>query len=486
MTRKALISTIIPGFVIVLMTAVMAQSGVVKEPGLLAINPASVYDHCKQLAGPDFAGRLTGDAGYTAAAHWAADQFRAWGVQPLFGGSFLQAYSSPYTVIDQAAMTLILPGKDGAAPTEVPLEAGKDFLPLLFSDSGDHTAAVVFAGWGISAPELGYDDYAGLDVSGKFVLCFRGTPDRRDQRYTDYDQHRTRMETARRKGALGIIYIYNEPQANPNGDWLAGFTPAEISSTIADRILAERNIKSDDLRADLSRYHHPLSFPLETRIHFQVRSRHFPNGTGYNIAGYVEGSDPVLKKECVVLGAHFDHCGAHMGMIFPGANDNASGSAAVMEAARAFAQAESRPKRSVMFVLFGGEEMGLMGSHYFAEHLGYGFSKYVGMLNFDMVGEGDGAWCGYSAQPESLKATIDRADAGLKLLRGGRAISHIGVRSSDFAPFFLKGIPCVSFSSNGPHLAYHQPGDTIYRINPDILAGITRLGARTAWYLADE
>src|SRR4030042_3145054 len=122
------------------------------------------------------------------------------------------------------------------------LKPETEFLPLLFSDSGDRTADLIFAGWGICAPELGYDDYAGLDVEGRFVLCFRGTPDGSDRRYEPHDHHRARMKTAKEKGAPGIIYIYDEIASNPNGDWIEGFTPAEINVKVADLVLKEKGI----------------------------------------------------------------------------------------------------------------------------------------------------------------------------------------------------------------------------------------------------
>jgi hypothetical protein len=368
----------------------------------------------------------------------------------------------------------------------VELEPETDFLPMLASDSGDNTAGLVFAGWGIHAPELGYDDYAGLDVGGKFVLCFRGVPDRRDDRFTPHDHHRHRMRTAKEMGALGVFYIYGSPLANPNMDLIEGFTPAIISEKVADRIFAEKNIRSADLRRDLQTYRRPIAFPLASKVHFRVESRHFPEGIGYNVVGYVEGSDPQLKKECLVYGAHFDHCGEHMGLLFPGANDNASGSAAVMEIAQAFAQLKKRPKRSVAFVLFGGEEMGLQGSTYFADHVPQQFNKVDAMFNFDMVGEGDGVGCSLSPEPEALKEALGRADGRVGILRRTRFFRGVGVRGSDFAPFYQKGIPCVSFASNGPHLAYHLSGDTIYRINPDILADTARLAFLAGAHLADR
>ena len=455
-----------------------------------AIKPEEAYALSKVLASPEFAGRLTGQEGYTAAARWAASKFKEWGLKPLSAKEgYLQSYPSPYTLVDRAEMTLLLPEKSAEGQVmlkETKLEAGKDFLPLLFSDSGRAEASLVFAGWGICAPELGYDDYAGLDVTGRFVLCFRGTPAPADTRFQEHDEHRTRMKTARDKGAVGLVYIYPEVSANPNGDWLEGFLPAEISEKAADQILKEKSLTVAGLKADLAAYQRPLSFALEARLRFSVDSRHFPDGLGYNIVGWVEGSDPKLRGECLVFGAHFDHCGRHLDILFPGADDNASGSATVMEISRAFATLNPKPRRSVLFVLFGGEEMGLQGSRYFADHLPTQFKSVAAMFNFDMTGEGDGAWGGASAEPASFKQAIEEADRRVKILRGLGVIRQVGVRSSDFAPFFLKGIPCASFGSNGPHLAYHQAGDTIYRLNPDIMADIAKMAFLAGCDLADR
>lgn len=440
--------------------------------GFDSINPHDVYDYCKTMTLPKYAGRLTGHDGYTAAAKWATTKFEQWELMPLNQKEgYLQLYPSPHTIINEAEMVLFSLQED----KETKLTPEKDFLPLLFSDSGDHSAEMVFAGWGICAPELDYDDYAGLDVQGKFVLCFRGTPDRTESGFQKHDHHRFRMNRAKEKGALGLFYIYPAPLANPNGDWIQGFTPAIISEGVADKILKEKGLKSKDLKKELLANKKPMSFPLKSRMKFLVRSTHFPDSPGYNVVGYVEGSDPRLKKECLVIGGHFDHCGEHMGMVFPGANDNASGSAVVMEIAEAFSKLNKKPKRSVVFVLFGGEEMGLQGSTYFADHLPSQFDRVDGMFNFDMVGEGDGARCAVAGKPDELKQALQDADTSLNILKGVSVVRSVGVRSSDYAPFFQKGASCVSFISNGPHLHYHLTGDTIYRINPDIMADIARL-----------
>ncbi len=439
--------------------------------GLEFINPEDTYEYVKTLSSPEFEGRHTGHPGYTAAAKWAANKFKSWGLKPILDNSYLQPFDSPYTIVDSAEMILYKSGESKA----IRLEKEKDFLPLLATDSGDNETEVVFAGWGISAPELGYDDYAGLDVKGKFVLCFRGTPDREDKRFQKHDEHRHRMATAKDKGALGIFYIYPEPIANPNMDWIPDFTPAVISEKTADLILEEKGIQSNKLKNDLLTYKKPLSFSLSAKIAYKVQSRHFPDAVGYNIAGYVEGSDPELSKHCLVIGGHFDHCGKHMELLFAGADDNASGSAVVMEIAEAFSKLDQKPKRSVLFVLFGAEEKGLQGSHFFADHIPSVFEKVDGMFNFDMVGEGDGTGCSLSPEPKELHQIIQQADESLNILRRTRFLRGVGVRGSDYVPFYQKGIPCASFASNGPHLYYHQTGDTIYRINPDIMADIAKL-----------
>ncbi len=455
-----------------------------------SIDPSLPYQLTRTMASPEFAGRLTGHEGYSKAARWAAGRFKEWGLKPLNSrDGYLQPYPSPYTIVEQASMVLHLKAKTSEQQVEyqkIELKPEKDFLPLLYSSSGNHTAELVFVGWGISAPELNYDDYSGVEVREKFVLCFRGTPDPTRREFQFHDEHRTRMKVAKEKGALGLIYIYPEAQANPNGDWQEGFMPGMITEKTADLIFKEINSNSAEIKKALQTYKRPISFPLKSKLSYSVSSKHFPDGVGYNVIGWVEGSDPKLKKELIIVGGHFDHCGEHLGLLFPGANDNASGSAVVMTLARTMAKLNPKPKRSVMFVLFGGEEMGLQGSTYLANNLPAGFDRVVAMFNYDMTGAGDGAWCGLSAEPAELRTAVEKANQEINIIRSIGVIRNIGVRSSDFAPFFLKGIPCLSFGSNGPHLAYHGTGDTIYRINPEIMASIARVSFLAIYYLADK
>ena len=226
-------------------------------------------------------------------------------------------------------------------------------------------------------------------------------------------------------------------------------------------------------------------FELAAEIGYNGESEYYPDGTGYNGVGYVEGSDPQLKKECIVIGGHFDHCGCHLGILFPGANDNGSGSAVVMEAAEAFAKTGRSPKRSVVFALFGGEEMGLKGSTYFVENVPAQFIRVDAMYNFDMTGEGDGARGSTSAEPQEFANGLKDADKHVHVL-GRLGVLRGPGGGSDYAPFFQRGITSASISSNGPHLHYHRSGDTIYRINPDILADISKLVYIAAYRWADR
>lgn len=461
------------------------RSGIDPRNAVDQIQPLLIYEYCRVLTSPDYTGRLTGSGGYTAAAKWIAKQLEGWGAQPADTiGIYLTPFPAPYSVIRDASMTLIILPAKGSTVEKISLEPFKDFLPLFFSDSGKQSGKAVFAGWGISAPELGYDDYAGIDVRGKFVLCFRGTPDPSDERFVSLNQTRTRILSAQKRGAAGLIYIDNDVIANPNGDRLPGFFPAIINSTSANLILREKSLQYDSLKAAMLRTKKPMSFETGTRIECTTTSRYYPDGRGYNIVGIVEGSDPLLRNECILVGAHADHCGQFKNRIFPGADDNASGTAVVLEIARTFAELKIKPKRSIVVALFGGEEEGLRGSEYFMSHLPPQCMHITAMLNFDMVGEGDGTKC--SSSSADFKEILNEADIRVGTLRDIHIMDKNEPRSSDYGSFMKRGIPCLSFSSNGPHLSYHQTGDTLYRLNPDMMADAAALGFQTALLLANK
>ena len=377
-------------------------------------------------------------------------------------------------------MTLTIAGK------EKNCEAGKDFLPLLFSDAGRASGTAVFAGWGISAPEPGYDDYAGLDVRGKFVLCFRGTPVPDDKRFQRHDEHRERMRTACDRGALGLVYIYPEVQANPNGERLEHFMPAMISEATADLLFAAKGIQAADLKKDLQRLRRPRL--LRPGCPHRAKRPGAPLCRRHRLQRRRPIS-PAAIRDCAAnawsLVPTWTGAAAPWDILFPGADDNASGSAVVMEVARAFQLGPAPPAHPGFCPLWRRGD-GLPGSRHFAAHVPAPFARISAMFNLDMEGAGDRAFAQFSAEPPALKEAIARADGLLHILSGSGTIREVGVRSSDFAPFFLQGIPCAAFYSNGPHLGYHQAGDSIFRINPDILARITQLTMLSAWFWAER
>ena len=439
------------------------------------ITHEEVYNFCRTLASPEFEGRYTSHEGYHAAAEWVASNFEEWGLIPYGEESgFLQPYPSPMTLQDEAEMTLLLPDRrdgeqTGSAYREVPLEIESEFMPFLFSASGSGEAEIVFAGWGVSAPDLGYDDFANIDIEGKFVLLFRGSPSGNDPRLREWvSQNRSSfLKTAREKGALGILYVYSrEPIAYTGTDYVEGYSPFLVSEAVVDMLLEEKGTTFSRLKQDLINFQKPISFPLDAKVRYHVRSRHFPDAMSHNVIGYVEGSDPELKKEAFFLFAHLDHAGSHFGRIFPGAHDNASGSAVVMELARTFAQMPEKPKRSVVFVLFTAEEVGL-GTSYFTDNLPAQFSKIDGVFNYDMVGVGDHVSFNLGVLPEGFRELVLEADKALGIVRDSEASRGSG-----------REYPYLYFASGGGHTRYehyHRSSDTIYRINPEIMANIARL-----------
>ena len=475
--------------IILLAAAALASAAVDLRKAEAAISPLELYQWVKTLSDKPFAGRLSGHSGYTAAANWAAARFKEFGLKPIDAKTgYLQTFPSPLTVIEsgslEAELLKVDQGKEVAAGT-LSAEPMTDFFPLVFSDSGEITAGLVFCGWGISAPELGYDDFAGLDVKGKLIVIFRGTPDR-DRRWQYHDEHRTRMKVAKEKGAAGLVYIYSEINVHPNGDYTPGFLPLMISDAYADKILQAQKFTCAQLRRDLQLYKKPLSFPIQARLRYKVKTRHDAGAVTQNIVGWIEGSDPKLRNEVVILGGHFDGVGEHMGFFCPAANDNASGSAILLGVAKALGKLPVRPKRSIMIVLFAAEEKGMLGSDYFAKNLPAPLTKMVAMFNFDMAGAGNQASASISPEPADLKATLLAADESSKLLAGTWPMGPPGVRGGDVTAFYNMGVPCLYFMTNGPFPDYHRPGDSIYRVNPDIMSDLARLTLRAAFLYANR
>ncbi len=433
-----------------------------------------------RLTDPEFHGRLTGTPGSAAAAAFAADRLATAGLRPPAGSSdYFQRFPVTVAGVESASMEL-LPASAGGKPAV--LVFFKDFLPMLFSGTGDVTGAVVFAGLGITAPALGRDDYAGVDVAGRVVMTVRGAPeDGRD--WAAFDSHRARTANARAHGAAGFLFA-EAAVANPNGDPVAGFPMATISEDLANALLADQKLTLEELRRVLAKGG-VASFSTGRSVHLAVSARTARDGEGANVVGVLAGSDPTLAGEYVLIGAHLDHCG-DWPVLLAGADDNASGSATVLEIARAASGLRPRPRRSLVFVLFGGEEEGLVGSRYFVQHPLPGLERCVAVFNLDMVGEGNGAWVAggknFPALFHALEEARDRFEPGMLLEAG---LSQ-GEPRADHGPFQQAGIQAVSlFGVAGSHHGYHTGEDTVWWITPRTLEAMGRLVMGAAVALAD-
>lgn len=444
-----------------------------------AVSAASAYETVAKLSSPEFAGRRTGAPGFMAAARWAAARLREAGLAaPADAPDYLERFPVEFSTPTAERMEL-LPA-DGGAPRE--LKPFKDYLALLYSGTADVTAEVVFVGFGITAPEMGRDDYAGVDVSGKIVMALRGAPaDGRD--WSAHDSHRARTAAAKAHGAAGYLFA-ESAVANPNGAAVEGLAMAAVSEEIAGDVLSSSKLKLDELRRVLAKGG-TASFAAGRRVHLAVTGGAPVKGEAANVVALLRGSDPALAGEYVLVGAHLDHCGDWPELL-PGADDNASGSATVLEIARAAARLAPRPRRTIAFVLFAGEESGLLGSKQFAARPPRGLGRCVGVYNLDMVGAGNGAYvAGGENFPELLRRLVEARDRqGSPLeLKSGRSS---GEPRADHGPFQAAGIPAVSlFGMGGAHHGYHTNEDTIFFITPKTMEAIGRVALEAAANLAD-
>ena len=246
-----------------------------------------------------------------------------------------------------------------------------DYLPGSNSSSGTVSAGLVYVGHGITAPELGYDDYKNVDVKGKIIILESGTPytgnDPELAKWTPYAYHRYKFRNAVKHGAAGMIYA--SKIANPNTVNIDGFIYAHVDTKIAEKLFADAGKDYKEVKKQLKNMETP-SFHLESNqtVTIKAETKYFPDARSCNVTGFIEGSDPDLKDEVVIIGGHLDGQGQMGDVIFPGALDNASGIADILGAAKALADSEIKPKRSVLFILIGGEECGLYGAKHYCKN----------------------------------------------------------------------------------------------------------------------
>ena len=468
---------------LVLVLAAVASLGAAPSPP-----PAPwLIEHVKMLAAPEMDGRASGTAGAERAATYLAAEFQRLGLRPGGdAGTWQQTFTVPTGIRLGDVNTLSL-----SAPAPRALILGRDFAPLPVSAEGRQEAEVAFAGYGITAPELGWDDYAGLDARGRIVLVLEREPRRSDPagsfRRPDayhYTERSHKIINAREHGARAVLLVGSgETLPSLAGHaQSAGILTAAVTPAVADALLAPAGVGLAAATAAIDAGPAPRSFVVPgARAVLQVslvRAR----GPAVNVVGILPGTDPRLREEAVVIGAHYDHLGRGgegslapdaPGVVHPGADDNASGVAAVLGLARAFS-ATGGAARTLVFVAFAGEEMGLLGSSHYVRRPAHPLERTVLMLNLDMVGRlrARTLYVGGVDSAAGLRELVQAQAGGLTLSLRGDPFGP-----SDHASFYAAGRP-VLFLFTGAHADYHRPGDTADRIDAAGLAEVTGFAAR--------
>lgn len=389
------------------------------EPALLTpevrqsveqVSADRIREHVRYLADDRLEGRDTGSPGGELAAQYIAKEFRTLRLQPGGdGGSFLRPVSFVRMSQDPEKTRLVLT-RAGEDPR--PLQYGTDFLlnGLAMTDAR-FDAPMVFAGYGITAPEFQHDDYSGLDVQGKVVVLLSGEPPSKDpaifegEKDSKYAAGEYKLRRAQEKGAAGVVTILTTARA-ANFNWdrfrsaqtrtqigLANPRPNRFPALLMRAQGAEKLFAGAPTPfAELDRKSAEgavTGFPLPSTLGVELALNQQPFQSP-NVAAVLEGSDPELKKQVVVYSAHYDHVGvggSKEDKIHNGAWDNASGTAGVLETARTFASLKkgARPKRSVLFLLCTGEEHGLLGSRWYVEHPAFPIAQTAANINLDMT-----------------------------------------------------------------------------------------------------
>jgi hypothetical protein len=480
--------------------ALVIIAAILSAPALAALqaDPDAYLKHVKTLASPEWEGRGAGSEGLKRAARYIEAEFKSLGLEPAAGHG---SYRQPFTVTTGA----VLKGENSLAwesgEREVSLTPESDYIPMSFSAGGNVAGQVVFAGYGVSADEFGYDDYTHFDVADKIVVLLRYEPPELDgqekaergkegpRRYTHHSRLITKLLNAHQHGARAVLLVNGRLEADEKDQLLrfgsvagpedAGLMMAQVSNAAAEEWfrLAGKSLADIQNAIDTDNTPQSFTFPESLQVSLQVdieRTRAEVN----NILGYLPGQ----TDEYVVLGAHYDHLGlgsesslapSQIGTVHPGADDNASGTAGLLELARIFSARDETPKRGVLFIAFAGEEIGLLGSNHWVNHPTLPLENAMAMINLDMIGRirDDKVFVGGVGTGSSFEKILDDASDRHGV---GLEPSASGYSSSDHMSFLGKKIPVLFFFS-GLHSDYHKPSDTWEKIESEAATRLVNL-----------
>lgn len=499
--RKGVLALALSAALFLAPAALVADEGPVAptRAAYESIHGQEALDHIKVLASDEYEGRDTGSEGERKAADYIVRHFKEWGLEPVGdGGTYFQRYSIGDTsgLGEKNALSIRFGGET------VELAVGKDFHPFSFSANARVEGELVFAGYGITSTEPAYDDYAGLDVSGKVVLILRHEPQQKDASSpfagAEWSRHaffETKVKNAEVHGAAALV-IVNDPVFGEDGlfglsgagDAGTSIPAVHLTAAAGERLFERAGKNLEETQKAIDAELKPVTFSLggTATVESDLVKKELETR---NIVGMVRGSDPAVADEIVIVGGHYDHVGygyfgstwgaRGAGKIHNGADDNASGTSAVLELAQAFATPGLSPRRSVLFMLFSGEERGLLGSQHYCDHPIFPLEKTVAMVNLDMVGRGEtgkfsvngvGTSPGFKEMCQKIEAAIEKSSGADLKLRYGES----GFAPSDNTSFYQKRIP-VLFFFTGTHDDYHAPTDDWDKINVENLDLATKI-----------
>ncbi|MFB9863260.1 M28 family peptidase [Rufibacter immobilis] len=485
------------------------------------ITAADLEKYLRVLASDSLEGRETGTRGQKMAAEYIANHFKANGVPgPVKTGS-----NPYYQTFDLEKSSW---GEGYVTVGTKKFTMGKDFFVLGASPyQNEETAQVVFAGYGIDDPA--YSDYTNLDVTGKAVVVLAGEPKKADGKYlisgtdkmsTWSQDARTKAAAATKKGAKSVLVVMGTSDAEfqkmtaryagmlsrPSIGF--GTTAAQpraaniyVSPSMAAALLNTKPEQFAAYGASVAKAGKAVASPYKAATNVKIKAaRNKQPLPTENVMGYIEGTD--LKDQLIVISAHYDHEGIQNGVVYNGANDDGSGTVAVLELAQAFAQAKKNghgPRRSILFLTVTGEEKGLLGSEYYTDHPIFPLENTVADLNIDMIGRHDKEHEGkpdyiyvigsdkLSSELHAISETANKTYTNLDLdytFNDPNDPNRFYYRS-DHYNFAKHNIP-IAFYFNGVHEDYHQPTDDVEKINFPSAEKVTRLVFYTAWELANR
>ncbi|NPV10865.1 MAG: M28 family peptidase [Ignavibacteria bacterium] len=443
------------------------------------IDQKDLFNHLSFLASDELKGRGTGTPEIDKASEYLAKYFKNLGLKPKGEDGYFQKFkvTTDLKLKENNSLFVKLNSQ------EINFTLKVDYQPTGFSGNGSVEGELVFAGYGIEAEDLGYNDYSDIDLKDKIALIMRYSPegDKPDTKFGFKVQSNFKVSAAKNKGAKAVI-LFTGPNTVENDKLIslvpdpaamnAGIPVVSINTEKAKEIFEKAGLDLLAIQKGIDSLQRPNSFKLQSSYAKVTVELEPVIKETRNVIAFLEGNDPQLKNEIVVIGAHYDHLG--MGgrgslasskepQVHNGADDNASGTSGVLELAEYFSARKNQLKRSLLFILFSGEELGLLGSKHFVDNPTVPINQIVAMINMDMIGrlnENRLTVYGTGTSPK-WKPLLNKlnSDSSFKF-----NFIDGGFGPSDHSSFYSKNIP-VLFFFTGTHQDYHKPSDDVDKIN---------------------